>query len=336
MVAKFIKLKGAIQHFLMFLKSVNGKREFSKKKLPDLVEEEWALLSGLCIILKLFKNVTENLSGEKYSTFSHALPLLRILKNFLFDQELFHEDVIRQKLSHAELLPYTNEDFSVSCALSEVMPENNFESFTRRFTGMDFSVLWITYLDPRCRKMKHLSESERMNAKSCFIDEMVEICFAANRETQTNKGNDQAESKEDGEYKDDDCFGVIFDSPLKHGRQFLQAFPEADSFHDDLRNRVELKVVNYLNKMAHISHHQDPLLWWRENKHLYPNIAQTARKWLCIPATSTPSERVFSNCGVAVTAKRSKMKGSCLKSQILLKNNMHSVSLIIDNILNTL
>jgi hypothetical protein len=41
-------------------------------------------------------------------------------------------------------------------------------------------------------------------------------------------------------------------------------------------------------------------LWWRENKHLYLNIAWTAHKWLCVPATSTPSERVFSNCGVAL------------------------------------
>jgi hypothetical protein len=153
---------------------------------------------------------------------------------------------------------------------------------------------------------------------------------------QINKGHDQTESKEDGEYEEDDCFGVIFDSLPKHGRQFLQALPEGDSFCDDLRNKVELEIANYLNNTAHISHHQDPLLWWRENKHLYLNIAWTAHKWLCVPATSTPSERVFSNCGVALTAKRSKMKGSCLKSQILLKNNMHSVSLTIDNILNTL
>ena len=53
---------------------------------------------------------------------------------------------------------------------------------------------------------------------------------------------------------------------------------------DDLGNKVELEIANYLNSMAHISHHQDPLLWWRENKHIYPNIARTAHKWLCIPA----------------------------------------------------
>ena len=64
-----------------------------EKKLPDIYEEDWALLSGLCIILKPFKDVTEILSGEKYPTFSQALPLLRTLENFLSDHNLFSEDV---------------------------------------------------------------------------------------------------------------------------------------------------------------------------------------------------------------------------------------------------
>ena len=117
---------------------------------------------------------------------------------------------------------------------------------------------------------------------------------------------------------------------------YLQVPFGDESLHDDLRNKVELEVANYLNNREHISHRQDPLLWWRENKYLYPNLARTARKWLCVCVTSTPSERVFSNCGVALTAKRSKMKGSSLRSQILLKNNMDSVSLTIDDISNAL
>ena len=42
----------------------------------------------------------------------------------------------------------------------------------------------------------------------------------------------------------------------------------------------------------------DPLEWWRENKHIYPNVAKCARMWLSAPVTSTPSERVFLICGM--------------------------------------
>jgi len=49
-----------------------------------------------------------------------------------------------------------------------------------------------------------------------------------------------------------------------------------------------------------------PMDWCKVHRHQFPCIAQLARKWLCVTATSTPSERVFSNCGSALKAKRSR------------------------------
>ena len=73
---------------------------------------------------------------------------------------------------------------------------------------------------------------------------------------------------------------------------------------EQLRNIVELEFANYLNNPVALAHNQCALKWWRENRNLYPNLARTAQKWLCVCATSTPSERVFSNCGVALTTKK--------------------------------
>ncbi len=36
----------------------------------------------------------------------------------------------------------------------------------------------------------------------------------------------------------------------------------------------------------------DPLKWWKENCAKYPYVANIDRKYLAIPATSAPSERV--------------------------------------------
>ena len=70
----------------------------------------------------------------------------------------------------------------------------------------------------------------------------------------------------------------------------------------------------------------DPLDWWQENKTKYPHIAVLARKWLSVPATSTPSKRVFSICGIVNTAKRSKMNGKSIENQVLIHNNQSVLS----------
>ena len=50
--------------------------------------------------------------------------------------------------------------------------------------------------------------------------------------------------------------------------------------------------------------------WWEENEDKFPNVSKLARKYLAIPVSSAPSERVFSQLKLIVERKRCMEDGS--------------------------
>ncbi len=73
------------------------------------------------------------------------------------------------------------------------------------------------------------------------------------------------------------------------------------------RARADNELTRYLQEES-IDCNANPLFWWRDNQSRYPLLSKVARKYMCICATSTPSERVFSVAGNIVTPMRSSLK----------------------------
>ncbi|MGH0187204.1 UNVERIFIED_CONTAM: hypothetical protein FKN15_024023 [Acipenser sinensis] len=65
---------------------------------------------------------------------------------------------------------------------------------------------------------------------------------------------------------------------------------------------------------------EDPLIWWKTNQTCFPNLAALAQSMLSIPATSVPSERVFSKSGMPVNKLRS-LKPENVNAIIFLNKN---------------
>ena len=90
--------------------------------------------------------------------------------------------------------------------------------------------------------------------------------------------------------------------------------------------------IKELNEVQRYIQEQDldknrcPLKWWEANEKKYPKLSNLARKFLCIPATSTPSERVFSTAGNIVRAKRSCLSSENIDILVFLYENKNVVS----------
>ena len=65
----------------------------------------------------------------------------------------------------------------------------------------------------------------------------------------------------------------------------------------------------------------NPLQWWKFRGVKYPLLRKLARKMLCIPATSAPSERVFSVAGLTISKLRTKLKPDNASCLVFLKEN---------------
>ena len=66
----------------------------------------------------------------------------------------------------------------------------------------------------------------------------------------------------------------------------------------------------------------DPLKWWRVHASTYPVLAMLAKKYLCIPASSSASERVFSTSGNIASKKQSCLKPLKVNMLVSLAHNL--------------
>ncbi|CAG8831965.1 7168_t:CDS:2, partial [Gigaspora margarita] len=65
-------------------------------------------------------------------------------------------------------------------------------------------------------------------------------------------------------------------------------------FHIFIQENRQTEFDKYLElPQLDVTEENNPLIWWSKNKHLFPTMAKLARKYLSIPAFSTPSDGLF-------------------------------------------
>ena len=61
--------------------------------------------------------------------------------------------------------------------------------------------------------------------------------------------------------------------------------------------------------------------WWRDNQYQFNLLALMARRVLCIPSTSAPSERVFPTAGHTITKLRASLNSANAADLIFLRDS---------------
>lgn len=233
-------------------------------------------------ILAPVETVTTIMSGAKYISSSQIIPVLYCLKRNL-----------------VELLPST--------AVSRELCDNVIKKIDQRFYGTHnieknhfFSI--ATLLDPRFKKTIPV-DSALANSKA-----QEKICNEIKKIRDAEKRNER------------DCNNDIREDTthMEQSTGINNKLNKLWSVHEKLKmqlsSRVEeaggisIELRQFLNSTT-IDENEDPLIAWSKYKNDYPNIYKIEMRYLVVPGTPVPSERLFSKAGNIIIEKRTRLKG---------------------------
>ena len=299
----------------------------SKDRDLLLTEEEMASLRGIISVLEPFKTATTLLSSQEKVTSSIMLPMLHKLRSSSEPKE---------------------GDTDVQQACREAILQDLRNRYTT--AGVTKFMELSASLDPRFKLLPFLTAPQRAEALDMLRAEATKLAEAmppvASASTKASavkqeSANQMVSTKEEPTVSRAPS-PLPTDGPPPTKRTKISPSQAADSktstscidgFFDDVMITSEepapvlscgLLVSREMERFAHessIALSESPLQWWAGRSQVYPILGQLARKYLCVPATSVPSERVFSVAGNIVTDKRSRLHPSNVDMLIFLNMN---------------
>jgi len=289
------------------------RRDGKRLKSINLTEDEWQEISKLVKVLKDFADATEYLGGSKYTTISLMYSVLAIIsKNLLpnddsdvkivdltnpntaFDDDVGYEDApedepITERPKRRKININTPQDCT---NLENRVKVTLYQSMNHYWEVPQEQGMLAALLDPRFKELEFASDLLRINTH-----EQLKNAYQDMR--------NQSDENQDAGLQ-----------PVSSNSLLARMF-QNNSIHVD-------EVASYL-ALPKVHPDDCPLLWWKTNKTRFSVLSKLARKYLAIPATSTPSERLFSEAGNVMTIKRTQLAPNTLENLVFCKKNWRLV-----------
>lgn len=293
-----------------------AKKDGQRLKKINLTENEWSAIENLIPILAPFAEATELLGGSKYATISFMYHAINVITkgvasfeeeevevvdftkpNMAFDDNIGYEDaddedVIDNQPSVRKIKINIPQDCE---NLISKVKHTLHKSLTHYWNVPEDYGLIAALLDPRCKSLTFISSTLRNN-----IHSKLRLIYD---ELRLENGEQEMESHE--EHSVNSLLTSMFNQRHEHSDE----------------------IIKYL-AIEEIGFSECPFNWWHQNENRFPILSKIARKYLAIPATSTPSERLFSNAGNIMTIRRTNLLPSTFEHLLFLKRNWNLVGSI--------
>ena len=224
------------------------------------------VLESLDKALSPLADLTDILSGEKYVTISSVKPLLHHMTS----------DILIRKEGDTQLTRDIKKKISAY--------------LEKKYENIEVNELLdvATFLDPRF-KMKFVEESDKDSVQERVVREGTYVA------------EQLSEEKEDNSRPESTGTAAVVTAPpakkpklctlLKLSMGGGDSSEKSQSLNPEEKAKAE--VESYL-RVPEQDVEGHPLHWWKAEERKYPILATLARKYLCVCASSSASERLFS------------------------------------------
>lgn len=256
---------------------------------------EWNYLRDLIRILKPFEVATKIMSSQSESTSGMVRPLI----HSIIDKFLTLDD---------------SDDPPKIQSLKEVFRDELEARFLEE--NCDSVSALACFLDPRYSYTIYFYVNNEIILKNRIIKFIYVLiyCRYKNMADETQEFRESVQSKIleiMAKENFEETPGAVTKNKdldyLFNCEAFSQSFERMASFESENPNYlddVNEREIDSFKMEPNIPLGDNPLHWWHSKRHKYPKLASLARRYLGVPASSTPSERAFSTAGNIISSKR--------------------------------
>lgn len=271
---------------LLNIKSPLSATMSSLPRAPNCLNaSEWEIILDCINILKPFEIMTAELSGENYITISTIIPLIRGLQHML-------------------------RNIKIETTIGEAFKNTLMDVINRRLGNLEKNkiVAKATFLDPRFKKTAFGYMENANNVQKWISEELIPM-INVNNEQNTETDNIPSTSTEST------------GSTISLWDHFDNKVSQVQATTNP--HTTSTLIIRQYLEMPLLDRKKNPLNFWNQHKNTFPELYKMQLKYLCVPATSVPSERVFSKTGQITNDRRSRLSSKILDYIVFLNSNLN-------------
>ncbi len=319
MLERHLKLRNKIDAVMTMTDTAAAKRAM-------LTPEDWKVAETVRRLLAPFKEFQVYMEGSKYVTLSFVpFAIAQIRESMLSlaaneTTEPLAQDTIKSLYSSFCAEWGSGEEGSV-------FGEREVRGARNRVKGLPYKTMLASVVDPRTKNLDiGLSPADKEKVWAALQYEVEQLYLEDHRQhaaarlaSDQQVAKDAADAMDNASNKQNSVFAALTRAAKS------TAAVEEENYADVLEEAhlVALREIKFYKRAAGLppistQNVGDPLAWWKEHQLEFAHIARLARRLLCIPATSAPSERLFSTAGLTVSDKRTNLKAGTVSELVFL------------------